>query len=729
MNSTAPSPAAAITGLGRLAGWCFDHRRRVASAWVVVLVVVIAVSQVVGGSLSDSFSSGGSPSGQAQALLARSFPSQAGDSAQVVVQTRGPVTSGADRQQMSRLVAALRPLPHVSGVVGPFDRQAHHQVSADQTIAFARVQFDEQTGTLPNSAALRVIDAGQRFSAPGFRVALDGPPISSAQSLSPGSSEGIGITAAIVIMLLAFGSVIAMGLPILTALLGVGIGFGLVDLLSRVLTVPTFGPELMAMIGLGVGIDYALFVVTRYRDGLARGRTPRDATIVALQTSGRAVLFAGGTVVISLLGLFLIDQAFMDGMALASIFAVIAVLLGTLTLLPAAFGFSGHAIDRIALPRRRRSSTPSGGATHQGFWYRWSRQVQRRPLPFALLAVALVGVLAIPFFSMRLAFADAGNDPAGQTTRHAFDLLARGFGPGTNGPLVIAVKLPGHNAVPVARALAQRIAATPGVASSTPARVNAQATAAVITATPTTAPSAAPTVALVHRLRDRVVPSVTRGHGVSVYVGGQTAAGVDSATHLSSRLPLVIALVILLSFLLLAAVFRSILIPIKAALMNVLSIGAAYGVIVGVFQWGWGLSAFGSFGKGPIDPWIPLMMFVITFGLSMDYEMFLLSQMQEEWVKTRDNATAVANGLAATAKVITAAAAIMVCVFGSFVINDPLRILDIFGLGLAVAILVDATVIRMVLVPSLMELLGNRTWWMPDWIERRLPRLALENAA
>jgi RND superfamily putative drug exporter len=347
-------------------------------------------------------------------------------------------------------------------------------------------------------------------------------------------------------------------------------------------------------------------------------------------------------------------------------------------------------------------------------------------VPFALAAFVVVGVLAIPLHSMRLAFGDAGNDPTGQTTRQAFDLIARGFGPGANGPLVVAVKLPGRNAVSVADALSRRIRRTTGVASVSPARANPSATAAVIIATPTTAPSSAPTVELVHRLRDRVIPSVARGHGVTVLVGGETAASVDSATHLSSRLPLVIGLVILLSFVLLAAVFRSIVIPIKAAVMNILSIGAAYGVIVAVFQWGWGLSAFGSFGRGPIDPWIPLMMFVITFGLSMDYEMFLLTQMQEEWVRTRDHSTAVANGLVNTAKVITAAAAIMVCVFGSFVINDPLRILDVFGLGLAVAILVDATLIRMVLVPAVMEMLGARAWWMPAWMERRLPRLVIE---
>jgi RND superfamily putative drug exporter len=529
-------------------------------------------------------------------------------------------------------------------------------------------------------------------------------------------------------MLLAFGSVVAMGLPILTALLGVGIGFGLVALLSQILTVPTFGPELMAMIGLGVGIDYALFVVTRYRAGLAGGAEPRAATIAALQTSGRAVSFAGGTVVISLVGLFLIEQAFMDGLALASIFAVLAVLLATLTLLPASFGIAGRGIDRVSvtLPgrRRRRPAAPGGG-----FWPRWSRLVQRRPLPFAVGAVVLVGVLAIPFFSMRLAFADAGNDAPDQTTRQAFDLIARGFGPGANGPLVIVASLRRPNARATVQTLYHQVGAAPGVASVSPPRVNGLGSTAVIIATPTTAPSAAATVALVHRLRDRVIPAATSDSDVRVLVGGETASGVDAATHLSQRLPLVIGLVILLSCLLLAAVFRSLVIPLKAAAMNLLSIGAAYGVIVAVFQWGWAGAAFGNTGKGPIDPWIPLMMFVITFGLSMDYEMFLLSSIQEEWVRTGDNARAVADGLATSAKVITAAAAIMVCVFASFVVNDPLRILDVFGLGLAVAILVDATIIRMVLVPSVMELLGTRNWWMPAWVERRLPRLAVEAGA
>ena len=724
MNSSAVVSISQPTGLGRLAGWCYDHRRRVVATWVAVLVAVIGASQIVGGNLSDSFSSSGSQSGRAQTFLAHGFPAQAGDAAQVVFHTSGPVSSPANARRIDRLVAAIAPLPHVTAVVNPLSRRGAGQVSQSRRIAYATVQFDQRADDLPDAVVNRVIHRAKRARRAGFDVQLGGSPISAVQNLSPGSSEGIGIVAAIVIMLLAFGSVVAMGLPIITALLGVGIGYGLVALLSHALTVPTFGPELMAMIGLGVGIDYALFVVTRYRDGLGRGRSPRDATISALQTSGRAVLFAGGTVVISLLGLFLIDQPFMDGMALASIFAVIAVLLGALTLLPAAFGFCRRSIDRVSLPAlgRRRTTRPDT----PGFWRRWSQLIQRRPLPSAIGALVLVGVLLIPFFSLRLAFADAGNDPTDQTTRQAFDLMSRGFGPGTNGPLVIAVKLNGPQQVPVAQALARQAGRTAGVASVTPVQFNADRTAAVILATPTTAPSAASTVSLVHRLRDHVIPGVVDGQGVEVLVGGETAASVDSATHLSQRLPLVIGLVIALSFVLLAAVFRSIAIPIKAAAMNLLSIGAAYGVIVAVFQWGWGLSLFGSFGTGPIDPWIPLMMFVITFGLSMDYEMFLLSQMQEDWIRTHDSRGAVASGLASTAKVITAAAAIMICVFGSFVINDPLRILDIFGLGLAVAILIDATLIRMVLVPAVMELLGDRAWWMPGWLERRLPRLTIE---
>ncbi|MGH9019340.1 MAG: MMPL family transporter, partial [Acidimicrobiales bacterium] len=514
--------------------------------------------------------------------------------------------------------------------------------------------------------------------------------------------------------------------PILTALFGIAIGFALQDLLSHVLNVPVFAPEMLAMIGLGVGIDYALFIVTRFRQGLAEGRPPRAAVAAALATAGRAVLFAGSTVVISLLGLFIVNLPFMQGLAVGAIAAVLLVMAAALTLVPAMLGFAGSGIDRLRLPGRRRGSAAAGG---RGFWYRWSRTVQHHPVPTGLTALIVLGVLAVPLFSMRLAFTDAGNDPTSLTTRQAYDLLATGFGPGFNGPLVLAAEIPagaGPGGAATVRAVDRAVGATPGVAYAAPAHLDAGRSTAVIVAYPTTAPQAAATATLVTTLRDRVLPRVTGTSGVRVLVGGETAASVDAADYLSARLFWVIAGVIVLAFVLLMSVFRSVVIPVKAAVMNLLSVGAAYGVIVAVFQWGWAGSLIGIGATGPIDPWIPLMMFTILFGLSMDYEVFLLSRMREEWLRTGDNATAVADGLALTARVITAAAAIMICVFGSFVIGDPLRVLKVFGLGLAASIVIDASLVRMVLVPSVMELLGRTNWYMPRWLERIVPRLGVE---
>jgi putative drug exporter of the RND superfamily len=713
-------------GLGRLAAWCYDHRRSVLIGWIVVFVAIIGLSQTTGSAYSDNFAAGNSASQRAQNLLAQRFPAEAGDTADVVVHTTGSLKDPANAAAIGRLVAALGPLPNVTGVRSPLAPGADHQVSADGHTAFAVVQFAKTTPHLDNTQTNHLIDVARSFAGPGFEVALGGNPISATVSASPGSSEAIGILAAIVIMLIAFGSVVAMGLPVITALVGVGIGFGLVAFASHGFTVPTFGPELMAMIGLGVGIDYALFIVTRYRQGLDEGRDARQATVVALSTSGRAVMFAGSTVIISLLGLFAVGLPFMDGLAVGAIAAVLMVLAAALTLLPAMLGFVGLAIDRLHVPGIPVKA-PSGG---RGFWYRWSRTVQRRPWLCGSAALLILLVLALPLFSMRLGFSDAGNDPTNLTTRQAYDLLAQGFGPGFNGPLVIAVDLSSASAAGNGQATVQelesRLAAVPGVASVQPARFNAAGDTAVIIAYPTTSPQGAQTASLVRHLRSDVIPPVVGHGGVTVLVGGVTAAGVDASHHLSERLPLVVGLVILLSFLLLMMAFRSVAIPIKAAIMNLLSMGAAYGVIVAVFQWGWAGSLFGVSRTGPIDPWIPLMMFTIVFGLSMDYEVFLLSRIREEWLRRHVNTVAVADGLASTARVITAAAAIMVCVFGSFVINDPLRVLDVFGLGLATAIFVDATLVRLVLVPSVMQLLGRANWWMPRWLDRVLPTLGVE---
>jgi RND superfamily putative drug exporter len=446
---------------------------------------------------------------------------------------------------------------------------------------------------------------------------------------------------------------------------------------------------------------------------------------VSIMTAGRAVLFAGGTVVISLFGLFLIGQAYMIGLASACIAAVLLVLLAALSLLPALLGFAGEAIDRLHLPGLLQSGGPPSAG---GFWYRWSRFVQRRAwLTGTAAALALV-VLAIPLFSMRLAFTDAGNDPPSLTTRQAYDLLAQGFGPGFNGPLVVAVALPGPSDVATVDHLRTAIGRTPGVAYVVPPQFNAPKTGAVLVAYPTTAPQAASTQRLVRTLRADVIPPVVGRTGVDAQVGGETAGSIDAATFLGGRLPVVIAAVLALAFLFLMAVFRSVVLPLKAVAMNLLSLGAAYGVMVAVFEWGWLGGVIGIGRTGPIDPWIPVTMFTILFGLSMDYEVFLLSRMREEWLRTGDNSLAVANGLAVTGRVITAAAAIMFCVFGSFVVNDPLHILKVFGLGLAVAVAVDVTLVRMLLVPSLMELLGPRNWWMPAWLARAVPTLGADVA-
>ncbi len=513
-------------------------------------------------------------------------------------------------------------------------------------------------------------------------------------------AKGIGILAAIIILLVAFGSLIAMGLPIVTALFGIGVGVAVVSLLSRWLIVPSFGTELAAMIGIGVGIDYALFIVTRYRQGLAEGRDPRAAVIRALDTSGRAVLFAGCTVVISLLGMLLLGQPFVYGLAFGAIAGVLLVMSASLTLLPALLGFTGTKIDRLAIPFLHQDADP--GHNRHSFWYRWSRVIQRHPWPAALGSLAILLVLALPVFSLQMLFSDAGNDSTALTTRHAYDLLAEGFGPGTNGPLVIAVGKspdavsstgPGGEVQAITSGADKVVAAlrtTPGIAVVAPPQVSQSGNAAVIIVVPKTSPQSGKTEALVHHLRGQVIPTATAGTNVQALVGGFTAAGIDSAANFSHRLIWVIGAVVLFSFLLLMAVFRSIAVPIKAAIMNLLSIGAAYGVTVAVFQWGWLGGPLHIGQTGPIDPWIPLMLFTILFGLSMDYEVFLLSRIREEWLRTGDNGTAVADGLAQTARVITAAAAIMFCVFGSFVIGD-LRVLKVFGLGLAVAVLIDAT--------------------------------------
>ncbi|HEX4820900.1 MAG TPA: MMPL family transporter, partial [Acidimicrobiales bacterium] len=527
----------------------------------------------------------------------------------------------------------------------------------------------------------------------------------------PGGTEAIGLLAAIIILFIAFGSFLAMSLPIIAAIFGVGIGLVFVTLLSHVMTVPSFAPYVALMIGLGVGIDYALFIVVRYRTGLHDELDPESANVLALTTAGRAVLFAGCTVIISLLGMFMMGIEFIYGLSIGAILAVLMTMLASVTLVPAIMGFAGGKLAAKAHQRTHHRETMA---------YRWSRQIQKRPWVMAAVSLVILVVLALPMLSIRLGVADQGNDPTSLTTRRAYDLIARGFGPGTNGPILLAASFSGTTNADSVKQFADSLHSDPDIAFIAPPNISPSGDAVVVPVIPKGAPQDRSTENLVHRLRAEIARA-----GLDMHVGSITAVAIDASDHVGARLPLMVAAVIILSFLLLLAVFRSVLVAVKAAVMNLLSIGAAYGVIVAIFQWGWLSDVVGIGKPGPIEFWVPMMLFTILFGLSMDYEVFLLSRVREEYLLSGDNATAVADGLASTARVITAAAAIMISVFMSFVLGD-LRVLKLMGLGLATAVFIDATIVRMVLVPSTMELLGKANWWLPKWLDRIVPRISVE---
>jgi RND superfamily putative drug exporter len=555
------------------------------------------------------------------------------------------------------------------------------------------------------------------------------------QSASQGSStELFGLLAAAIVLMITFGSAIAAGVPLLSALFALGTTLGLVPVISHIVDTPDFAGQLAALIGLGVGIDYALIVVTRYRAEHARGLERDEALLVALDTAGRTVFFAGLTVIIALLGLLLLGLSFMQGASLASALAVLLVMSAALTLLPAVLSKAGDWIDRWRLPlpgRHRRDvrAQAAAAATLPGespAWARWTELVQRRPIPAIVVALAILLALAVPALHMRLGTSDAGLDPPGTTTRAAYDLIAKGFGPGTNGQFLLAVELPKPGDAEAAKRVAQAVAGDPDVAVVTPPQLSPDGQVATIVLYAKTSPQDEATTQLLNRLRDERIPAVERDTGAKVFVGGATASQEDFTQVISDKLPLFVGIVVLLSALLLMAVFRSIFIPLKAALMNLLSIGAALGFVTLVFQDGFLAGAL-SVGTGPIESFVPVMLFAIVFGLSMDYEMFLMSRMHEEWLRTGDASRAVRNGLATTGRVITAAAAIMIVVFLSFGLG-PERVIKEFGLSLAVAVLLDAVVIRCLLVPAIMELMGARAWWLPSWLDRRIPRLALERS-
>ncbi|HVL04654.1 MAG TPA: MMPL family transporter [Acidimicrobiales bacterium] len=754
---------------GRLGSACYRRRRIVVALWFISLLVLGGVQGGVGTAFQDEFNLPDVESKTGFDILEEHFGGQGtGVTGTIVFHADQGVRDPAVGAAMEALFAKIDARDDVT-VTSPYapggERQIASQGQHNGMIAYAELEMPQDTSFEETAAVAKEIEAAVP-DLPGLQVEVGGAAF--AEFAEP-SSEILGLAFAIVILILAFGSVLAMGLPVGVALGGISIGVVLIGLLSNVLTLPDFATVLGVMIGLGVGIDYALFIVTRYRENLHKGHSIQESVSIALDTAGRAVTFAGFTVVISLLGMLTMQVSFVGGLAVGAATVVAVTVIASLTLLPALLGFVGHKVEvtrwrgliaaglvavtlagvglsvsplMVGLPLAAvvlaasfvyaplRKQVPAFGRKpiRETLAYRWSRFIQRRPWQTAIAGGLGLLVLSIPVLGMRLGFSDEGNFDRKTTTRKAYDLLAEGFGPGFNGPFLLATEVPAGTSLDDLAPITDAVRADPGVAFVSPPIPNDEGSpaAALWRLVPKTAPQDAATTATVNRLRDRVLPPAESQAGVDAALTGGVPVQVDFSNYLADRLPLFFAVVLGLSFLLLMTVFRSVLVPLKAVLMNLLSIGAAYGVAVAVFQWGW-LSAVTGVEPAPIEPFVPMMLFAIVFGLSMDYEVFLLSRVREEWVRTGDSRMSVADGLASTARVISAAAAIMVFLFGSFLLEND-RLIKLFGLGLAVAVALDATVIRMLLVPATMELLGDKNWWLPRWLEKALPKVNVEGS-
>jgi putative drug exporter of the RND superfamily len=710
-----PRPGPAGPGLiGRLGRACYRHRWLTLLTWLAGVACLITLWAFYGAPAQDNFT--GSDPGQA--LLNQHFHRAAGDTLTLAISSDAPVTAPAVRARVQSALVPFARAPHVTSVAGPY--QAPGQISRSGHIAFASIQFGVPSAGISNREALALMHDARAASGHGVTFSLGGDVVDLAETPYGGPTEGIGTVAAAIVLLIAFGSVLAMGLPIVTALLGIGGGLSVIALLGHIVPAPSFSPIIAAMIGLGVGVDYALFIVTRFREALRAGADPPDAAVTAMRTAGRTVLIAGSTVVIGMLGLLVLRQPLLNGVAVAAAATVAMVLLGSLTLLPALLGFTGARLakpGRVRLPSRlvrRRASRAAAPVAE-----RWAAVIQRRPAVAAVVSAGIILALAAPALGMKLNMPDESSQARGTMGYASYATMARGFGPGFDAPLVVAASLPAPGASTAG--LSAAIAHTPGVAAVTPVVVSGDGAAAMLVAYPTTGEQDSATNALVNRIRADVLPRATAGTGIHAYLTGPNAGGVAFADLVGQRLPWLVGVVVLASMLLLTVMFASVTVAVKAAVMNLLSISAAYGVLVAVVQFGWLRQVFGFPETMPVTTWVPMFLFVILFGLSMDYEVFLLSRIRESFDATGDNAASVAQGLARTARVITAAAAIMVVVFLSFVLGANVAVKQI-GLGLAVAVLIDASLVRMVLVPAVMELLGKANWWLPAPLARILPQ-------
>ena len=723
--------------MSRLARWCFDHRKRVAVAWLLAAIVLLGVSQAAGSSFNATLSLPGTDSQAAVSLLAQNFPAAAGEGDQVVIQaTNGAAIRSAPVQ--AAVTAALdrvAKVPGVTAVASPYAADGADQVSRDGTIAFARVTWDTQTAGITTADAGQLIAAAESADGPSVHVSLEGQAITNSERPTLGASVAVGIVAALIVLLVVFGgALLASLLPLAGTVIALLTALSLVRLLSHAFDVASQSVDLALLIGLGVGVDYGLFIVSRHRSAVKAGRSYREAAAEAASTSGRTVLFAGATVCIALLGQLALGVNFLYGPSVAAALAVALTMLSALTFLPALLGFLGPRV----LSRRERAALASGAAPQAGgaggLALRWARFVEARRVLVAIGALAVVLLIALPVLGLRLGTSDSGTDPASWTTHQAYAALAEGFGPGFNGPLQLA----GRVSSPAGNAAFDHLLAvtahTPGVASVTKPIISPHGDAVVATVYPATSPQATQTVNLVNHLRDQLIPQAAHGTSLVVHVGGETATNIDFSHVLGGKLPVFIAVVVILAFLLLAAVFRSLLIPLTAAVLNLLSVGAALGAVNAVFNWGWGASLLGLTGTGPVDAFLPVIMFSVLFGLSMDYEVFTVSRMQEEWRDLPQSGTAgqrnhlaVTLGQAKSNRIIIAAAGIMILVFGSFLLGGH-RLLQEFGFGLAFSVLVDALVIRSLLLPAVMHLIGPANWALPNWLGRVLPHLGIEQS-
>ncbi|WP_121720605.1 MMPL family transporter [Streptomyces sp. E2N171] len=711
--------------MAALARWCVQRRLFTVLLWLLALVGIAAGAFVAGSAYSNDYKVPGTESGRATELLKEGFPSLGGDSDSVVWHTSsGTVRDSGVEQTMTRTLDRIEELPGVASVSGPYDDGGAGRVSADGRTAYATVTFEHSGKDITSGEAEAVVKTAKAAETDGLDVELGGSAVELSEPSGGHTAEIVGVAVAAVVLFLAFGSLAASLLPIATALVSVGTAYAGIVLLGHVMTVADFAPMLGLLIGLGVGIDYALFIVTRHRRGLKRGLSVTEAATNAVATTGRAVVFAGATVCIALLGMLILRLNFLNGVAVAASLTVVLTVAASVTLLPALLSLIGTR----ALSRRERRRLAEHGPEPElptGFAARWSAFVERHPKLLGAVALVVMAVLALPTFSLHLGTSDQGNDPKTSTTRQAYDLIADGFGPGVNGPLTLVTEVDDAQDRLALDNLGSTLRTTEDVASVSPVTYNQGGDTAFLTVVPESSPQSKQTSDLVDRLREDVLPRAESGTSLDVHVGGVTAGYDDFASVIVEKLPLFVGVVIGLGCLLLLLAFRSIGIPLKAAAMNVAAVAGAFGVVVVIFQWGWGSDLLGLGSAGPIEPFLPVIMVSVLFGLSMDYQVFLVSRMYEEWLETGDNRRAVRVGLAETSRVINSAAVIMISVFLAFVLSGD-RVIAMFGIALAAAVALDAFVLRTLLVPALMHLLGGANWWLPKWLDRILPRISIE---